>query len=439
MKKYVILTSVLALAACGGGSGGGSAVVPTIDGPRAANLIGTTTTADNANITSMASAVVVKNGGGWSSVARSATAPDTTTYSGYTVYKLDNVDFKLIEDADSAFNFSIDENGRINRVTTRLSGTEGSADRDTTNTAQFNGAIFQFIKPGSDREVITVVDDGQMTQTRLDAIKAAAVSAGKLTSAEASAGQWNHLIQKWEFEHSNRADGLTYSDFGYMKTTNVEKQKNVTVDNTTHEITAESTSTNPNESRLVFAGGYDIANTPETGMEFSGKAIGVVTSSVLTDNSSLSAPSRTTYGHSDVDEMAVLSTSDAHLVFNEGNEVLVLPFGSNGTATDVGAETPENVAWYDVTVTKNHNTNDATFTFDDGDRTIPVKFQTEPGNTNVTTDKSIATMGYYGVGTPSEATGAVEYMTTKDLSPSDDTSRDIREFHFQAGYGLKKD
>ncbi len=439
MKKYVILTSVLALAACGGGSGGGdSAVAPTIDGPRAANLIGTTTTADNANITSMASAVVVKNDGGWSSVARSATAPDTTTYSGYTVYKLDNVDFKLIEDADSAFNFSIDENGRINRVTTRLSGTEGSADRDTTNTAQFNGAIFQFIKPGSDREVITVVDDGQMTQDRLDAIKAVAVSAEKLTSAEAEAGQWNHLIQKWEFEHSDKADGLTYSDFGYMKTTNVEKQKNVTVDNTTHAITVNGeTSTNPNESYLVFAGGYDIANTPEAGMEFSGKAVGIVTSSVLTDNGSLSASSRTAYGHSDADEMAALSTSGAHLVFNEGNEVLVLPFGSNGTAKDGGST---DVDWYDVTVTKNHNTNAATFEFNTPTgASIPTKFLTESGNTNVTTDKSIATMGYYGVGTPSEATGAVEYMTTKDLSPSDATSRDIREFHFQAGYGLKKD
>ena len=432
---------MLALAACGGGSGGGGSAgaghtsIKTVDGPRAASLIGTNTTTENADITSMASAVVVKNGGGWSSVARSATAPDTTTYSGYTVYKLDNVDFKLIEDADSAFNFSIDENGRINRVTTRLSGTEGSADRDTTNTAQFNGAIFQFIKPGSDREVITVVDDGQMTQDRLDAIKAAAVTAGKLTSAEAAAGQWNHLVQKWEFEHSDKADGLTYSDFGYMKTTNVSKEKNITVDNDTHAITVlGETSPNHNESYLVFAGGYEIPNTPTTGMEFYGKAVGIVTSSVLTDTSSLSDPSRTAYGHNDADEAAVLATSNAHLSFNNDNEVLVLPFGSNGTATDISAG---DIAWYDVTVTKNHNTNNATFTFDAGDRTIPTKFQIESGNENVTTDKSIASMGYYGVDTPSEATGAVEYMTTKDLSPTDADNRDIREFHFQAAYGLK--
>lgn len=432
MKKYFVLTSVLALCACGGGGGGSNPGVPQQpDGPRAATLLGAAN--QNSEITSMASAVIVKNDGSYSSTARSAAAPDTTIFNGYTVYKLNNVDFKLIEDQDSAFNFDINADGRITSVTTKLGGQEGSADRDSTETGKFNGRIFQFVD--GDREIITITDDGNMTQARLDEVVENARTSGKITDAQAASGKWNHLIQKWRFEHSNPSDGLTYSDFGYMVTQNVTKEKDITI-NSNGTIVPTSTSTNTNEGRLIFAGGYDIPNNPTNGMTFTGKAVGIVTSSVLNDTSSLVDSSRTTYGHTDVDAMAALETSQAHLVFNEGNEVLTLPFGSSGTATDVESGNP--VDWYDVTVTKAGNS--TTFAFDAGDRTIPTRFRTDDTSAeNTTINKRNAAMGYYGVGTPVEATGAVEYMTTKDLSPSDAINRDVREFHFQAGYGLKKD
>lgn len=442
MKRYVILTSLLSLTACfgGGGSGGGSGVAP-VSGPRAAELLGTGTTNSNSEVTSMASAVVVKDGGGYSNFARSAATPDKTTFSGYTIYKLNNVDFKLIEDTDSAFNFDIDDNGRINSVTTKFdNGVEGSAARDETNTAQFNGAIFQLVKSGDNREIVTIADDGEMTQERLNEVKAAAVAAGKLTSAEAATATWNHLTQKWEFEHSDKSDGLTYSDFGYMKTTNVEKQTNISIDSNGEIVVNGGTSNSPNESRLIFAGGYDIPNIPTNGMEFTGKAIGVIATSVLSNGSTYKDGTHYDHhwhdDHYNTDETAVLTTSNAHLVFNEGNEVLTLPFGSKGTATDVYDDSA--IKWYDVTITKTNE--GATFAFDDGGREIPTRFRTDDTSANDTTiNRHTADMGYYGVETPVEATGAVEFLSTRDLTPDDAGSDDVREFHFQAGYGLKKD
>jgi len=435
MKKYLILTSVMVLAACSFGNSNSGGTAP-VNAPRAATLINSSAS-DNSEITSMASAVIVKNDGSYSDVARSASAPNATLFDGYTVYKLDNVDFKLIEDTDSAFNFSVDENGRITSVTAKLGGVEGTAARDTENTKRFNGKIFQFVDGNSDREIITIVDNGSMTQEDLDAVKTSAVESGKITSAQAASGHWNHLDQYWEFEHSNSADGLTYSDFGYMKTTNILKQKDITIDEDGQIVVNGETSDRANESRLVFAGGYDVPNAPTDGMEFTGKAVGVLASSVLTNGPHY----KQVYEHSyntngdyyNPDEMIALTTDAAHLTFHEGNEVLVLPFGSSGTATDV--ESGDGVDWYDVTVTK--TASGTTFAFDSGDRDIPTRFRQDTGT--ITPNISQSSMGYYGVNTPTEATGTVEYMYKKELTHEDPDEAGVREFHFQSGYGLKAD
>jgi hypothetical protein len=105
MKKYFILTSVLALAACGGGSGGGGAPVSSVRSAVSDEAI-----ASNKKITSMASEILISRDGSGSKIARSATA----SYNGktYQSYRLDDVTFK-IGGEDSRIVFELDDQGQI--------------------------------------------------------------------------------------------------------------------------------------------------------------------------------------------------------------------------------------------------------------------------------------------------------------------------------------
>jgi len=485
MKKYLVLTSVLALAACGGGSGGGGSAAVTP--PRAADLVGANVvgaTNDNVKITTMASAVVVKNNGELVDLARTASAPDTS-YAGYTIYKLNNVDFKMIEDSTASFNFGIDANGKIASVTGAVGGGELFAVRDDTDpdAPVFNATIYQFVKAGEDREVVTVSGDsnGIVRKSQLDAALAAAVTRGDLTQSEADAGSWNRLTQTWEFKKNGEYnDGLTYSDFGFLQADNTEKWKHVTVDEnggfTWDNSDPENHKTyaaGEHRALLAFAGGYDIPRSnPTNGMTFHGKAIGVLNTSVESSGISTYKSGANPYGYDhgmtlgeyNHDESATMTTDGATLVFNQGNEVLTMPFGTNGTVTD--NRTGATVDWYDVTATKSGNTTTVTFAAPGGSD-IPRRFKTDinlegndvdhlvwdndggatqanniynsttdlTGNGNTTITKSVSDMKYYGAGTPTEATGMVEFLSVKDLTPANE-HKDEREFHFQAGYGL---
>jgi len=483
MKKYLVLTSVLALAACGGGSGGGGSAAVTP--PRAADLVGANVvgaTNDNVKITTMASAVVVKNNGELVDLARTASAPDTS-YAGYTIYKLNNVDFKMIEDSTASFNFGIDANGKIASVTGAVGGGELFAVRDTdAEHPHFNAVIYQFVKDGDDREVVTVSGDsnGIVRKSQLDAALAAAVARGDLEAEDIATGSWNRLTQTWEFKKNGEYnDGLTYSDFGFLQADNVTKDEKVIVDeNGNWSLDAGGThkdySAGEHRALLAFAGGYDIPRSnPTDGMTFHGKAIGVLNTSVESSGITTYKSGANPYGydHSEItsgtynhDESATMTTDGATLVFNQGNEVLTMPFGTNGTVTD--NRTGATVDWYDVTATKTGNTTTVTFAAPGGSD-IPRRFKTDinlegnnvnhlvwdndggatqanniydpdtdltsNGNTIIT--KSVSDMKYYGAGTPTEATGMVEFLSVKDLTPANE-HKDEREFHFQAGYGL---
>ena len=494
MKKYLVLTSVLALAACGGGSGGGS-VTP----PRAADLVGANVVGannDNVKITTMASAVVVKNNGELVDLARAASAPDTS-YAGYTIYKLNNVDFKMIQDSTAAFNFDIDEHGKIASVTGVVGGGELFAVRDTdAEHPHFNAVIYQFVKSDlDDREVVTVSADstGIVRKSQLDAALAAAVVRGDLSQEEANAGFWNRLTQTWEFKKNGEYnDGLTYSDFGFLQADNVTKDEKVIVDeNGNWSLDAGGThkdySAGEHRALLAFAGGYDIPRSnPTNGMTFHGKAIGVLNTSVHGDQN-FKGGATYGYNHSNLDpstrntdESATMTTDSATLVFNQGNEVLTMPFGSDGTVTD--NRTGTTVDWYDVTATKTAGGTTVTFALPTG-ADIPRRFKTDvnfegdashlvldrhyyyedpedtsspthadavntnnvvvnglAGNTNTEIVKSVSDMKYYGAGTPTEATGMVDFLSVKDLEAGNEvspTATSTREFRFQAGYGLK--
>jgi len=143
MKKYFLLTSVLALAACGGGSGGGGVDIAPVT--RAAMTSDSAAATSNAAITSMASEILVKDGSAIAPAARAG----TTVYHGqtYKSYRLDDVDFRMAGD-DSKIVFGLDNEGRIvsaGRYEKNNSGRyelskEGKFTRSSTTSKDFGGA-----------------------------------------------------------------------------------------------------------------------------------------------------------------------------------------------------------------------------------------------------------------------------------------------------------
>ena len=122
MKKIAILTSVLALAACGGGSGGNGGVSGMTDFERAA--------ASNAKITGMVSRI--QNGDSYNNLSRSATthraASGGNSMTG-TVY-LNDVLFESADkeygaaNEDFTMRFHVDANGKIDGLDTVDDGEE---------------------------------------------------------------------------------------------------------------------------------------------------------------------------------------------------------------------------------------------------------------------------------------------------------------------------
>ena len=141
MKKYLILTSIFALAACGGGGGHSGSGTPT----RAA--ISDAAITSNRNITSMASEVLVPKNGG-SVIARSG----SVNYEGnsYTSYRLDDVNFRVATGANDAFlRFNMDENGKIDSLVMNVGTPEAMSDqhmvRRSDDTADFRGIVYEYV------------------------------------------------------------------------------------------------------------------------------------------------------------------------------------------------------------------------------------------------------------------------------------------------------
>ncbi len=117
MKKYLLLPTILALAACSGGDhhNGGNGMPPFIPD---ANKIQPADITSNAKLTSMASEIGVDADGNWIILARNATGSVIHNGIRYTAYRLDDVDFKaLINMGDTDdLRFTIDKNGRIDGI-----------------------------------------------------------------------------------------------------------------------------------------------------------------------------------------------------------------------------------------------------------------------------------------------------------------------------------
>ena len=464
MKKLLILTSVLILAACGGGGGGGSGTTNGAEDFVRSGFISDATNTSNSKVTSMTSAVVVAKDGSGSAI-RSATNSKTytKTYNGkeYNVYTLDDVKFLIAENPKMGyFQFGIDADGRIARITENLGDISDTINRNG-DTARFEGPIFEYVEDGKDEALMRVVDDGSITLAQLDEMA---------TKKGLPSGHWNRIHEVLEIKTFGKDLGLQFSDFGHFNPVYRYKDKNLTSEN---DLVSARSGTRPgnnyktpeemenefanSEDYQLFAGGYAISGSqikdtldPTPGMSFKGTAIGRVYSTIQTDGVDRKGyldKYAVAYDASTMDEDNPLhqnnaghdiaksfKTNGATLQIDaSGKQILKMPFGTSG--------------FYDVTVTKQGNAA-PTFVFDAStkpaqDATYGQMYRRNvdvlvggdaPGGTTTTKPEDIHfTPGYYGINTPSEAAGTVRY---KEKTVID--SKATREWEFQAAYGMKK-
>lgn len=452
MKKYFVLTSILALCACGGGGGGGVGVSAANDITRVTTL-GSGAAGSNSNITKMKSEIVI-NDATSEFVARSA----TTNYNGktYTVYKLDDVDLALADNSggDVYFNFTLDTNGRIDKGTL-VTGTNPSDATELLkvnlvrdgNTAQFRGSVLEYVY--NDKTYLRVADNGTITYAQLQAMVNDAATSKIPTEAKTN-GRWDRMNQIWEIETSGNSEGLKYSDFGYLKTANLIKDKDI-ADQTDLDSARDGTRTGANHAEyanlenadahsvysqlhsgdyFMFAGGYEINSTPTETTTFNGTAHGKVYSSVVAN--SHKGDYMNLYSITDSDNAMAFDTTNAVLTFTAGNtptEELYMPFGTDGAD------------FYDVTVTKTGDTSVFTFDTPTG-TTIDREFQRDtnankPANSTINAAVTNVNMGYHGVNAPVEATATVKFSEDTTLNPLNAGDVARREFNFEAAFGGK--
>lgn len=171
MKKYLVLTSVLALVACGGGSGGnGGDAIGRVKGTVSDDVI-----KSNKEVTGMLSEIGVAADGSTVNVgaaaSRTATTLNTFTHNGkeYKSYKLDDVNFLLADEgfAPNSLKFTVNpDTGEITHFTI-LGDPDDAEDADKVferiGTKEIDGkkyAHFKGIVEGQEAE-LTYVSRGK--------------------------------------------------------------------------------------------------------------------------------------------------------------------------------------------------------------------------------------------------------------------------------------
>lgn len=458
MKRYVMLTSVLALAACGGGSGGGSGGAVSTGGgyvaPRSA--VTSSVAASNSEITNMSSEIVVaSNSNTPVSVVRSATVNNGGVT--YTSYRLDDVKLFTAKNLDTSGHSYINlelnnETGEIDAVKMMLGGeASGRIARDTVDTHTFAGPIFEYVLDGQDDAQFRVVDNGQ----DMAALNALA------TQNNLSGGHWNRVDERMVFGTNGAGAGLQYSDFGHFNPIYRSKNKELSSD---ADILAARAGTLNRSADLdkyrsdeefnallakqdyqLFAGGYAISGTnmldtltPENNTEYKGKAVGRVYTSIQSNGVDRTAYLTAWNVPKDLDtnddgimdawsddaghDMAkAYTTSQATMTIGaDGTQTLVMPFNTQSDTSDT---------FYDVTITKN-SSNEIDVNFDGTPSEAQYRMNNNPTPSSI---EGEFTPGYYGVNTPVEAAGTARYYTEQEL----DTNV-TREWEVQAAYGMQK-
>ena len=471
MRKYVLLTSVLALAACGGGGGGhSSSGVPERAAVSQASLN------SNSAITSMASEILVANGAEAVVNRSGKVVKDGITY---TSYRLD--DIKLFAaDASHTDNgylqLGMDDNGRIDRVTMVVGGTGGDIAR-VNESEQFNGPIFEYVMD----EVHAVADQTQVAD-------AAARDAYRHNQHWDDDGKWVQNNGKWEYieygnnavvrvadtgqtkaqldakykltgGHWNRVDelmnvetygddigggqSLQYADFGHFNPVYKQKQLEMKADGSYEKVKTRTQQEIDDElaeqDYQLFAGGYaingmklqDTLDAPKE-TSFKGKALGRVYASISGGgegrNDKLAAwdvpfdnETHDAYTENAGHDMTKLyTTTEATMTIDaSGKQTLYMPFNSHSDTSDT---------FYDVTIVKNTNGTISNPVFDG----TPSGLQYRKNDAGADVEKEFNPK-YYGVNVPSEAAGTAMYYDKQNLGDGFK-----REWEFQAAYGMKR-
>lgn len=496
MKKYLLLTSILALAACGGGGGGGGGMpavaVPTTPTAGTFNdgiFFNSTNTGTNSNVTQMKTQVAVNTANGNVVARHAGSAIQDTAGNNYKLYDLNDVKLKVADETGNAFlKIGLAADGTIDKMTLSSGSVESVLARDNLNSNLFKGPIFEYVKDGEDKAYHRIVDTGQ-TMDDLNAI-----------SASFPSGHWNYIDERMEVttnKHISNGDAnaivLQYSDFGHFNP--VYKQKNENLDADVLAAIRAGTAlnrlgpdydpvNNPDDtldkyrtdgqvtSKLqeanyqLFAGGYAIDASGNlidggtfdapAGKTFTGKGVGRVYTSIKANADGTEKEYRAAvldqYGiaHDDTEKSIGDAGHDVTHSFTTSSAVLTVDASGN---QQLVMEFPD---FYTVTATKNVG-QDATVTLEKPDnvtiekkymKTADVATQTTGdyrviANGATSTDNPMFQPGYYGVGTATEAAGLVRYAETagniqvEHTGSADPVKTFTREFEFQGAYGAK--
>ena len=218
MRKLFVLTSILALTACGGGGGGGGSsnaparnvVVPaTLHG----GAIAPEDIASNQAVTQMNSEVIVSSN---SSLPLSRSATATSGGVTFTSYRLDDFKFYAADAAHTANGYlqlGINDDGRIDRMFMVVGNVGANADaavaRDGENST-FEAPIFEFVRDRyaevNDTEFAVATSD---TMGMLNSISGAM---GFVGSGEGSG--WELVGDVWKFDLNGSDDYATWDPDG---------------------------------------------------------------------------------------------------------------------------------------------------------------------------------------------------------------------------------
>lgn len=386
MKKTLILTSILALAACGGGSGGGSAPVVQDSGMR----VSSDAILSNKNVTSMASEILIAKNGTAPNIVRSASVVNGGTE--YIAYHLDDAKFFESDMEDGEYiSFGIDEKGQINNMSYHWqdngSDVVESINRDGPDSSIFTENVYKYHVELANHDVLYTdslpVDEYSKDQIKQafrhtydgelsDEVFAEIDSIIDSTNMEPTEYVHHHVVdlQGKDLPDANK---LRYGDFGY--TTILAK-----------EIHEEGDGVGDDNS-VVF-GGYEIKeiqNPTLTGMTFSGKAI-----------AALGGIHQNGVKKIETDDTATTLTID-----NNGKQTLTMPFNDYYT---INVEKPQNgnetISW----------TGNTSLDYVDPETSEHKNFALDA---NQPVNNQHVSMKYYGDNaTPSEVVGGVKFTNS---------------------------
>ncbi len=385
MKKLIILTSVLALAACGGGSGGpDERFVVRSSSPYA--YVTQSAAESNKDITSIASEVrkcvddnCAKNTHNGNGTNLPTVTPRISSYSDNTgnwnVYNLSDVKFNMadegLEPGDESFNFVVDDK-------------EGSATR---------GKIIGIDMGLRDSE--THPQHGN-TNVKADFVRNDDNSFSgyvKHNGEHADANGWTY-VEKANFESLGKGltNKLTYSDFGQLDLSEAKEYW-----------------------KPVFIGGYDVkkispadVNVKKTSKDdvFSGKVVGYVASND---------------GHGNVETFA-LESNNATLTFDKDNNKTTT---LNASFTD----------WYNMVYTENDTTKSVVLSGYNGDH----QMLTTPEDGKVTIENTgiLSDIRYFGDNNvPIESVGLIQI---RDCGGTECPEHfDSEEVRVDVGFGVSR-